>query len=180
MKRHLRAVLQTSFGSVNSDAHITVIKFFALENDLPIIAKELQSVIECLSPFTLQFNNYGDFPPSRSKSNGTFFVKPENDSGIEILNRGKMIDRNFKQLLKRRYTQEWSIECRTPHMTIGRDLTWPFIQLAYAHFLDFSAQFLCNAITLRKFNEVKRQYEVIHSFPLVDKQNPKSEQLSLF
>lgn len=75
--------------------------------------------------------------------------------------------------------QKWADESKNPHMSIGRRLTREWIALAYTIFTDYEAGFLCDSFAIRKYNEKRRQYDVID---IIQLQGPNAvgEQISLF
>ncbi len=75
--------------------------------------------------------------------------------------------------------QKWADESKNPHMSIGRRLTREWIALSLFAFTEYEAGFLCYAFAIRKYNEKRRQYEVIDVIPLLG-QNGVGEQISLF
>ena len=64
-------------------------------------------------------------------------------------------------------------------MSIGHRLTREWIALAYSIFTEYEAGFLCDSFAIRKYNEKRRQYDVIDSIALQG-QNGVGEQISLY
>ncbi len=60
-----------------------------------------------------------------------------------------------------------------PHISIGRNLTPENIQIARDLFTAINMDFLCDALILREFDPVKKQYFILETFPFGS--NPKPE-----
>lgn len=85
----------------------------------------------------------------------------------------------FDKRLKKQYTRKWADESKNPHMSVGRRLTREWVELAYATLPTYEATFRCDSFVIRKFNEKRRQYDVVDVLPLMGSPEPLA-QLDLF
>lgn len=175
-KQKLRDVIGKSYGSVNADGHISLDGFDAAEVDYPLILAEYKRLVSQLTPFQLNFSGFADFDRANFSA---FYIKPTEDSCNAICERTQAIMKGFDKKFKKQYMQKWADESKNPHMSIGRRLTREWIALAYSIFTGYEAGFLCESFAIRKYNEKRRQYEVIDTIKL-EGQNGVGEQISLF
>src|SRR6185436_5866331 len=100
------------------------------------------------------FNKTGHF------MNGAYYLAPDGASE-------KMMSRMMK-LFHKSCTLPATDKSQNPHISIGRKLTSTQLQSAKKLFDErqFNIAFRCEGIHIRKFNSVKKQYEVIefHEF----------------
>jgi 2'-5' RNA ligase len=139
------------YASVNSKAHITFCEFFdgmgkleAMESYLTQLCGSLQSFPVCLTHAQQLHKAYCLYPDENSK-----------DQLIQLM-------RNFHSS-KPFATETKSIH---PHLSIGRQLDEEQLNVADALFRErfFDIEFVCSALTIRKFNPVKGQYDVYRQF----------------
>ena len=176
MKQQLRAAIGKSYGSANAEAHISLDGFEADENDYPYILAEYRRIVSELTPFEIQFSGYGDFDRANYSA---FYIMPTMESSDAIRQRTEVVMKAFDKKLKKQYTKKWADESKHPHMSVGRRLTRDWVALAYATLPAYEARFLCDAFVIRKFNEKRRQYDVIDVLPLLGTPEPLG-QLDLF
>nr|WP_295934835.1 2'-5' RNA ligase family protein [uncultured Dyadobacter sp.] len=176
IKTDYREAIGKSYGSANADGHISLDGFDALEADYPLILAEYTKLISPLTPFELNFSGFADFDRANFSA---FYIKPTEDSCNAIRERSQAIMKGFDKKFKKQYMQKWADESKNPHMTIGRRLTREWVELAYSLFTEYEAGFLCASFAIRKYNEKRRQYEVIDVIALQGK-NAVEEQISLF
>lgn len=175
-KLDYRNAIGKSYGSANADGHISLDGFDAAEANYPLILSEYMRLISPLTPFQLNFSGFGDFDRANFSA---FYIKPTEASCDAIRERTQAIMKAFDKKFKKQYMQKWADESKNPHMSIGRRLTREWIALAYSIFTDYEAGFLCESFAIRKYNEKRRQYDVIDTIPLLG-QNAVGEQISLF
>lgn len=175
-KQLFRDAIGKSYGSANADGHISLDGFDAAEADYPLILAEYTRLVSQLSPFQLNFSGFADFDRANFSA---FYIKPTEESSNAIRERTQVIMKAFDKKFKKQYMQKWADESKNPHMSIGRRLTREWIALAYSLFTEYEAGFLCDSFAIRKYNEKRRQYEVIDVIPLLGR-NASSEQISLF
>ncbi len=154
--RTMKKLLATKikwYNSVNSDAHITFNNFHANNNKIFLIEKMLCHFTTTLIPFTLSFDNFGFF------ANGAFFLSPDKTSQQTLINVMKKCHSQMPFPMK--------YKSINPHMSIARKLNSNQLALAGELFspMKISINFLCERITLRKFNEQIKQYEAYKHFP---------------
>ncbi|MEN9909618.1 MAG: hypothetical protein RLZZ540_2767 [Bacteroidota bacterium] len=155
------------FHSKNSLAHITINEFIASENEIEIIKKQLDTIVESLKPVPVHLNAFDNYP------NGAFFIAPDAVSKIDLKEIMKHVNQSFraKTLLKN----------NEPHLSIARKLSPEHIALSYRLFSEpIDLNFECKNIALRLFNPEIKQFEIVAYFEF--KNNPKStfEQGTLF
>jgi 2'-5' RNA ligase len=175
-KLDYRNAIGKSYGSANADGHISLDGFDAAEADYPLILSEYVKLVSPLTPFQLNFSGFGDFDRANFSA---FYIKPTEESSNAIRERTQVIMKAFDKKFKKQYMQKWADESKNPHMSIGRRLTREWIALAYSIFTDYEAGFLCDSFVIRKYNEKRRQYDVIDTIPLLG-MNGVGEQISLF
>ncbi|MCF0062523.1 2'-5' RNA ligase family protein [Dyadobacter chenwenxiniae] len=176
MKQQLRAAIGKSYGSANAEAHISLDGFEADENDFPYILAEYRRIVFELTPFEISFSGFDDFDRADYSA---FYIKPTIDSSAEIRRRSEAVIKAFDKKLKKQYIKKWADESKNPHMSIGRRLTREWIALAYSTLSTYEASFTCDAFAIRKFNEKRRQYDVVDVLPLLGTAGPLA-QLDLF
>jgi len=165
IKSKLRSGLGKYYGSVNSQAHMTLILFVASEEDYPQILEEFRRVLISLAPFDIDLKNFGDFSSAISC---IFYAKPAKASAIQIRKYCRIIEKKFDKTIKKK-CNDWQVRALiSPHMTIARELTREEISLAYKLFANgFLHSFSCSSFAIRKFNELIGQYEVIDEIPFL-------------
>lgn len=175
-KQDYRNVIGKSYGSANADGHISLDGFDAAEADYPLILAEYTRLVSPLTPFQLNFSGFADFDRANFSA---FYIKPTEEASNAIRERAQAIMKAFDKKFKKQYMQKWADESKNPHMSIGRRLTREWIALAYTIFTDYEAGFLCDSFAIRKYNEKRRQYDVID---IIQLQGPNGvgEQISLF
>jgi 2'-5' RNA ligase len=155
------------FHSKNSLAHITINEFMATDSEIGIIKKELLTICDSLKPISVRLNAFDTYP------NGAFFIAPDSLSKTELKHILKHVNQTFrfKTLLKN----------NDPHLSIGRKLSPENIAKAYQLFSNLiELNFVCDSVTLRCFNPVIKQFEIIDSFPFNDNPIATYEQGTLF
>jgi 2'-5' RNA ligase len=175
MKSALKQAIGGFFNSVNSEAHITLFEFHAYELDYPMLLEEFKKVVEGLNPLEIEFEGFNHFP-----TNGAFYIKPTSDSSRAIIDRCNQFKQECNSKLLKNYTEGWTELFARPHMSIGRRLQSDWIELAYSLFDEFDAKFSCEAITIRKFNENRRQFDVHDELPMLGNGFSSDVQLNLF
>ncbi|SDD83408.1 2'-5' RNA ligase superfamily protein [Dyadobacter soli] len=175
-KQLFRDATGKSYGSANADGHISLDGFDAAEVDYPLILAEYKRLITPLTPFQLNFSGFADFDRANFSA---FYIKPTEDSCNAIRERTQAVMKGFDKKFKKQYMQKWADESKNPHMTIGRRLTREWVALAHSLFKEYEAGFVCDSFAIRKYNEKRRQYEVIDTI-LLSGQKPVGEQISLF
>jgi 2'-5' RNA ligase len=175
-KKQLRNAIGKSYGSANADGHISLDGFDAAEADYPLILAEYTRLVSQLTPFLLNFSGFADFDRTNFSA---FYIKPTDESSNAIRERTQLIMKGFDKKFKKQYMQKWADESKNPHMSIGRRLTREWIGLAYSLFTEYEAGFLCDSFAIRKYNEKRRQYDVIDMIPLLG-QHGVGVQISLF
>lgn len=176
MKLQFRTAIGRSYGSANAEAHISLDGFEADENDYPYLLADYRRIISELTPFEIQFVGFGDFDKGNFSA---FYINPTQESSDAIRERSGAVMTLFDKKLKKQYTRKWADESKNPHMSVGRRLTREWISLAYSLFSDYEASFLCDSFAIRKFNEKRRQYDVVDVLPLLGGTTPLV-QLDLF
>jgi 2'-5' RNA ligase len=175
MKNMLRQAIGGFFNSVNSEAHITLFEFHAYETDYPMLLEEFKKVVEGLHPLSIEFEGFSHFP-----TNGAFFIQPTRESSIDIVERSTAFKKECNSKLLKKFTEGWMELYGKPHMSIGRKLQPEWISIAYSIFDNFEAKFQCESLTIRRFNENRRQFDVIEELPMLGKGFASDAQMNLF
>lgn len=166
MKIALKGAVGGFFNSVNSEAHITLFEFYAYDHDYPVLLKELTKTTGMLSPFTLEFDGFNHFATS-----GAFYVALTDESSNTIVERCKELKQVLNSKLLKDHTEGWTDMFETAHMTIGRRLRADWIETAYSLFKNYNAKFWCNSLAVRKFNDDRKQFDVIDTLPMLGKES---------
>ena len=155
------------YGSCNSVAHITIGGFKANENQLEKYRQKLSKIADTLTPVQIYLDHFDAYEESRA-----FFISPSEDSKINLKPMMKKIQEALLIPSKDR--------SEDPHISIGRNLTPENIKIARDLFTTINMDFLCDAIILREFDPVKKQYFVLETFPFGSNPQPELIQGSLF
>ncbi|MBF4466416.1 2'-5' RNA ligase family protein [Flavobacterium sp. LC2016-12] len=155
------------YGSCNSVAHITIGGFKADENQLEKYRQKLSKIADTLTPVQIYLDHFDAYEESRA-----FFISPSEDSKINLKPMMKKIQEALLIPSKDRSDD--------PHISIGRNLTPENIQIARDLFTKINMEFLCDAIILREFDPLKKQYFVLETFPFGNNPQPELIQGSLF
>ncbi|WP_353722059.1 2'-5' RNA ligase family protein [Dyadobacter sp. 676] len=162
MKQALKKAIGGFYNSVNSEAHITLFEFYAYDEHYPVMVKELTRAVGMLDPFELEFHGFNHFLAS-----GAFYVHLTSHSSRSIIERCI----RFRQVLSPEilsiHIEGWTEMFDTPHMTIGRRLQPHWIDIAYSLFKDFNAKFWCDSLAIRKFNDDRKQFDVVVELPML-------------
>lgn len=150
------------YSSANSKAHISFMEFFDEDGQLHMMEEYLSRFCKNIEPFNAVFDHFGRFARA-------YCLLPDDASRKLLANLMRQFHRG------KPFAKEDSFD--KPHISIGRKLSEE--QIAVANDL-FSARlirhgFQCNDLCIRKFNPVKKQYEVYKRFTLC-----KPPDLSLF
>jgi 2'-5' RNA ligase len=174
MKQQLKTAIGKSYGSANADGHISLDGFEASEEDYPYILAEYRRIVSELDPFDIVFSGFDDFDRGNFSA---FYIKLTEDSSDKIRERTAVIMKAFDKKIKKQYMRKWADESKNPHMSIGRRLSREWIALAHSIFTNYEASFHCNAFAIRKYNDKRRQYDVVDVLPLL---GAPAVQLDLF
>lgn len=155
------------YGSCNSVAHITIGGFKANENQLEKYREKLFKITDTLTPVQIYLDHFDVYEESRA-----FFIAPSEDTKINLKPMMKKIQEALQISSKDRSD--------APHISIGRNLTPENIQIARDLFTAINMDFLCDAIILREFDPVKKQYFILETFPFGSNPQPELIQGSLF
>lgn len=154
------------FHSKNSLAHITINEFMATDAEIDKIKKQLATISDSLKPTTVCLNHFDSYP------NGAFFIAPDENSTEKLKKIFKHIHQFFrtKTLFKN----------NEPHLSIGRQLKTDQLATAYSIFTHVDMNFLCESVTLRRFDLNKKQFEIIDYFMFNNNPNSSFVQETLF
>jgi len=134
------------FGSVNSDAHITIIN---LENELTLglYINQIKDFCKTIIPQKVRFNSFSSF------AHHTFFISPDEKSQLYLNNIIIDIHKSIGFDIKNAHA----------HMTIARGLNVERMKKANEQFraTEINFEFICDSIHVRKFNEKTNQYSDI-------------------
>ena len=153
------------FSSKNALAHFTIFECLENEQNEPQLFKILERVAAHIQPFEIACDAFNSF------ENGAFYIQPNSISTHMMTNEMKYI-LNETNVIKKAITNT------TPHLTIGRRLNEEQLHQAKQLFQEINIHFPITHLTLRKFNEEKKQFDLYQHFPLLGK--PKEIQGGLF
>lgn len=150
------------FSSCHSLAHITICEYHADSDGLAYIKNQLAEVLKYEHSQYVYFDEYNAFPKS-----GAFYIAPALKS---------------KQFLKKKMEAITNIDFATqlyksdePHLTVGRKLDQGKLAIAFENFKAVDLDFFCSSIFLRKFNPIRKQYDIIEEFKFGNLPRPLRE-----
>ncbi|WP_165501786.1 2'-5' RNA ligase family protein [Pedobacter frigiditerrae] len=135
------------YNSRNSNAHITISEFVIDEGEIVDIINHLKEIASYENPIHLNFEGINSY------ANGAVFLKPDEPTKSILTDLMKRIQKNLN--IKK------SFHSKDPHISIGRKLTKENVTIALEMFKEAKLEFDCTSIVLRKFNPVKKQYDVL-------------------
>ena len=140
------------FHSRNSIAHITIIEFQASEAEILIIKDFLKRFCGNKSPFHINLDGFKNY------LNGALFIAPDEES--------KLVTKSFMKQLQASFPLKYHFGSKDPHMSIARQLDKQHIEIANYLFKEVKAEFDCDTVVLREFNEDIKQFVVIEKYIL--------------
>ena len=150
------------FSSCHSMAHITICEYHADQEMLSHIKKQVVDVLKFEQSQYVYFDEYQVFPQK-----GTFYIAPALKS---------------KQFLKKKIEAITKIDFATelykseePHLTVARKLDQEALAIASENLRTVDLDFFCSSIFLRKFNPVRKQYDIIEELKFGNFQKPPVE-----
>jgi 2'-5' RNA ligase len=146
-------------------------------DDYPEILTRIGGILAGLNPFELKFSGFAFFPPRPDR---TFYIKPDECSGKQIIKYCKTIQDHCDTRFRKKYS--WTNEAKKdPHMSVGHDILESEVLACNTLANEgFEKSFSCDSFVIRRFNESKRQYDIIDTIPLLGQEYIAGEQLSLF
>lgn len=141
------------YSSVNSKAHISFMEFFDEDGKLQEMEEFLLRFCKTIEPFNVVLNSFG-------RLGKAYCILPDNPTKKFLANLMRQFHRG------KPFNQEEMFD--KPHISIGRNFSEEQLVVAYELFSNrlIHHEFLCADLTIRKFNPVKRQYEVYKRFDL--------------
>lgn len=165
MKMQLAAVIGW-FPSKNALAHITVGEFEIATSAMDSITTQLTQIATTIQPVEVTLDAFGTYP------NGAFFLSPTAISKASL----QPIMKTFQKRLQVPAMYKSS----DPHLSIARKLDANQIAIANSLWELETLTFKCESIALRKLDPVKKQFEIIATFPFLGETTPEVIQTSLF
>lgn len=154
------------FPSKNSLAHVTICEFDCEDITYEIIKSRISEYCRYQIPFPVTFNDFGNY------TNGAFFIAPNIESKLKMENVMREIPKQIPFSVNHK-----SVD---PHISIGRQLNKEQLQIAYSLFQSVALNFICDGITLRIFNTIRKQYDILETIPFLSETKPEKEQWTLF
>lgn len=168
--KHMKELLASKIGwynSKNSLAHITVNEFERDERDLETIISKLTEITQYFKEQDVLFTHFDTFP------NGAFFLAPDEDSKIYL--------KKIMALVHQKFPYPVKIKSNEPHISIGRRIQPEKIDIAKNLFSENpNISFTCDTIALRVFNEERKQFDIIATFPFLGETSQDTIQGTLF
>ncbi len=167
--KEMKTQLATAIGwfhSKNALAHITVGEFEIHATAIDSIASQLTQIATTIQPVEVILDGFGTYP------NGAFFLTPTVDSKASL----QPIMKTFHYRLQVPAMYKSS----DPHLSIARKLNANQIAVANSLWEPEPLTFSCESIALRKLDPVKKQFEIIATFPFLGETTPQVIQTSLF
>ncbi|BCY28928.1 2'-5' RNA ligase family protein [Flavobacterium okayamense] len=155
------------YNSKNSLAHITVNEFERDEKELEKIKVKLTEITKYFHPQEVTFESFNTFP------NGAFFLAPNAES--------KQYLKQIMTSVNQKFPYPTKIKSNEPHISIGRRIQPEKIEIAKKLFGENpNITFNCNTIALRVFNNKRKQFDIIETFPFLGEKPQELIQGSLF
>lgn len=155
------------YNSKNSLAHLTVNEFEKDEKELHKIKQTLTEIARFLKTEVVTFNHFDTFP------NGAFFLAPNEIS--------KHYLKTIMTAIHQEFPYPVNIKSNEPHLSIGRRISPENMIKTKELFQERpTISFLCNKIALRVFNEERKQFDILETFPFLDEKKSRLIQGSLF
>jgi 2'-5' RNA ligase len=148
------------YPSCNSEAHISLTQFRADDRAIKRWKDLLDRVCAEAAPFEFRLRGMSAY------SQGTVYVNPDSISKEHFLNLCNSIKQRSARLKYHPFSSD-------PHLTIARQLDDQKVDNAFRVLAPraVEAHFLCTGIALRKLDEQKGQYAIVHRFPFGNKQS---------
>lgn len=141
-KKSLKAEIG-SFGSSNSEAHITIIN---LESELAfgLYINLIKDFCKTIIPQKVKFTSFSFF------HHHTFFISPD---GTSLIYLNSIITKLHQYI-------GFEVKNVHAHMTIARGLDVERMKKAQNQFIDteINFEFICDCLYIRRFNQKKQQY----------------------
>ncbi|SFI99207.1 2'-5' RNA ligase family protein [Myroides guanonis] len=154
------------YNSKNSLAHISIVEFKAQVDEISRIHKQITRCSERFKPVTIHFQSFGTYP------NGALY--------LEVDTKSKEILKEYSLQLIEEFQIKLLEKSNDPHLSIARKLDEKKIEKALKLFSTPHITSEITNISLRKFNPIKKQYDIIHSYPLLNLGDNRDKQLELF
>lgn len=155
------------YNSKNSLAHITINEFERDERDLDKIKAVVTKITTYLKTQDVVFDSFNTFP------NGAFFLAPNEESKLYLKEIMTEIHNKFPFTTK--------IKSNEPHISIGRRISPEKLNIAYSLFKEKpTVTFNCDRLALRVFNQERKQFDIIETFPFLEQKSQELIQGSLF
>ncbi|MFC4870636.1 2'-5' RNA ligase family protein [Negadavirga shengliensis] len=142
IKQHFKEAYQCRFAA-HLKPHITLVRFFQLEEREPLIKEKFQNLSNGVSPIQIELDGFGQFPTH------TVFADVKTQEPIKNIVDG--IKSQFQELLRlgKKFTPHFSTK---PHMTIARRMTEEQFRRAWEDWQDqpLHAAFLADEMVLLK------------------------------
>lgn len=142
------------YSSRNSDAHITIIEFWADQYELECYKRCIERICCSQRPQKVTFDYL-----SRSKFSHAIVLLP-NDLSKPYLN-------DLLKILRKALKTNHAVNGANAHISIGRKLSSAQIDQAEHLYGNIHLEFNCDTIAIRKLNNIKKQFEVINEFKLL-------------
>lgn len=158
------------FKSRNSKAHITIIEFYATEEQLQNIISKILKISDSIISVDVTFDHFDSFP------NGAFYVAPDAASKDKLA----VIMKRFHEAVKIISPTNRIAKSDNPHLTIGRQLDELELKTAKELFQEINFSYHCKSVSIRVFNENRRQYDLFETYTFNGNPSEEIVQTSLF
>lgn len=150
------------FSSCHSLAHITICEYHADVDTLFYIKTQLAEILKFEQSQYVYFDEYRTFP-----EHGTFYI-------AAALKSRQFLKRKMEAITKIDFASEL-YKSEEPHLTVGRKLDQEQLAIAAASLKSIDLDFFCSSIFLRKFNPIRKQYDIMEEFKFGNFQKPPIE-----
>ncbi|RYZ81534.1 MAG: 2'-5' RNA ligase family protein [Proteobacteria bacterium] len=150
-----------NFGSRNAEAHITVLEFFARDEQLPAIYRCMREFAALSPNYMYRFDHVASFPEMNTRENGILYLAPNSNSAARLTELSSTFHERFPLKGKVR-----AIPSGNPHITIGRRLRQSRLDEALELFssLNLDMKFEATLALRVKGVNVAEQFQLVTEF----------------
>lgn len=154
------------YNSKNSLAHISIVEFKAHASEIPRIHNQITRCAKRFKPVTIHFQSFGTYP------NGALY--------LEVDTLAKATLKEYSRQLINEFHIKLLEKSNDPHLSIARKLDHDKIQKAIELFNAPNITTEVASLALRILDPIKKQYDIIDCYPLLNLEDNRDKQLELF
>lgn len=167
--RSLKSELAREIGwyaSKNALAHISIMEFQAVDTEIKILDSRLNRCTAYFSPIACLFTQFNHYP------NGAFYLQPDSQAKNSM--------QQYNQQLQLELQLKKTQQSNDPHLSIARRLSEAQLETAFKILKAPTISTQIDTLALRKLNPERKQYDIVKTYPFLDKADNRDAQLLLF